>query len=177
DGEDTPPEIERITKRVPGYTETWEPEFGDEGDLTRLTMTRSTGDVLEETFGDQAHPVTNHIPLKLTRVLNGQTILDLVKTLDTHADSRRVASLASGSEEWVAAYDSLGNLINLGSNTAFEVEQTFAFSPARRLEQVHVQAPGRANQAFFAFDSEARMSSASNSGVLSECPERVEGLI
>ena len=94
DGEDTPPEIERITKRVPGYAETWEPEFGDEGDLTHLTMTRSTGTVIHERYVPEDGSLPQQIPVQFVREVDGLPILNLVKQLDASATQIRVGNLA-----------------------------------------------------------------------------------
>jgi hypothetical protein len=82
----------QLKKAVPGYSETWDMEYTAELALRSVQIQRSNGTRVGESYAPAGEDLPQLIPTRLKRTLDGQVILDLVKTLDAAAGNTRVRS-------------------------------------------------------------------------------------
>lgn len=119
-GDDMPPQpnIEKVERGGPDFSETWDLQYDEQQRLTQTTITRRQGpvgcstcseQVIEELYG----AVTNQLQGGLNRTVNGVDVLNNTHILDENADSRCILATQTLSGDISYGYDNVGNLTSV----------------------------------------------------------------
>jgi RHS repeat-associated protein len=154
------PRLLQLKKAVPGYSETWDMDYTAELALRSVHIQRSNGTELEESYAPAGEDLPQLIPTRLKRTLDGQVILDLVKTLDAAAGNTRVHSITENGLTRTLVYDERGNLLEMPlGQGGLQLE----YSPSRAVSAADLTWPdGSSHTALYDYDVAGRRCSSSD---------------
>jgi RHS repeat-associated protein len=154
------PRLLQLKKAVPGYSETWDMEYTAELALRSVQIQRSNGTRVGESYAPAGEDLPQLIPTRLKRTLDGQVILDLVKTLDAAAGNTRVRSITENGLTRTLTYDERGNLLEMPlGQGALQLE----YSPSRAVSAAGLVMPdGSSHHAIYDYDVAGRRCSSSD---------------